>query len=156
MEQGCENIIVLGVDFMSENVRAVLDAAGHTSVPVYRLATEEIGCSLAEAAESDAYFSYLAEGELTPKSMHVIYINTSLRTKALAHARVPTITCTSSNVVQTVLQGFAQVPGLTVWYGPDTYMGNNLAALFQRLAETPDEEVKKVHPDHTQVLPFSS
>ena len=38
-----------------------------------------------------------------------VYINTSLRTKAYAHEAVPTITCTSSNVVQTVLQAFAQV-----------------------------------------------
>lgn len=57
MESGCKRIIVLGVDFMSENVRAVLDAAGHTDVPVYRLARESIGCSLADAAESDAYFT---------------------------------------------------------------------------------------------------
>jgi hypothetical protein len=41
--------------------------------------------------------------------MHVVYINTSLYTKASAQSKVPTITCTSSNVVQTVLQGFAQV-----------------------------------------------
>jgi quinolinate synthase len=59
-----------------------------------------------------------------------VYINTSLRTKAGAHSLVPTITCTSSNVVQTVLQAFAQVPEATVWYGPDTYMGQNLAQLF--------------------------
>ncbi len=39
----------------------------------------------------------------------MVYINTSLRTKALAHRAVPTITCTSSNVVQTVLTAFAQV-----------------------------------------------
>ncbi len=45
----------------------------------------------------------------SPLSVHVVYINTSLRTKALAHALVPTITCTSSNVVQTVLTAFAQV-----------------------------------------------
>ena len=32
---GVSSIVVLGVDFMSENVRAVLDAAGHTEVPVY-------------------------------------------------------------------------------------------------------------------------
>lgn len=56
---------------------------------------------------------YLSEAGATPKSMHVVYINTSLYTKAAADARVPTITCTSSNVVQTVLQGFAQV-GLRV------------------------------------------
>ena len=42
-------------------------------------------------------------------SLRQVYINTSLRTKAYAHEAVPTITCTSSNVVQTVLQAFAQV-----------------------------------------------
>lgn len=48
--------------------------------------------------------------------VQVVYINTSLKTKALAHAQVPTITCTSSNVVQTVLQAFAQVrSGGAVW-----------------------------------------
>jgi hypothetical protein len=67
-----------------------------------------IGCSLAEAAEAPAYDAYLAEAAATPSSLHVVYINTSLRTKALAQAAVPTITCTSSNVVQTVLQAFAQ------------------------------------------------
>ena len=49
-----------------------------------------------------------------------------------------------------LLQGFAQIPDLTVWYGPDTYMGRNLAQLFTSLAEMPDEEVKKLHPQHTQ------
>jgi hypothetical protein len=53
----------------------------------------------------------------------------------LAHKAVPTITCTSSNVVSTVLTAFAQVPGINVWYGPDTYMGRNLAQLFQSLAQ---------------------
>jgi quinolinate synthase len=70
---------------------------------------QNIGCSLAEAAESEQYMSYLTEAAGTPRSMHVVYINTSLRTKAQADALVPTITCTSSNVVQTILQGFAQV-----------------------------------------------
>jgi hypothetical protein len=45
----------------------------------------------------------------TPNSLHVVYINTSLLTKATANELVPTITCTSSNVVQTILQAFAQV-----------------------------------------------
>lgn len=31
-EAGCKNIAVLGVDFMSENVRAILDRAGHQQV----------------------------------------------------------------------------------------------------------------------------
>ena len=35
----------------------------------------------------------------------------------------------------------AQVPEATVWYGPDTYMGANLAQLLQWLAQMPDEEV---------------
>jgi quinolinate synthase len=43
-----------------------------------------------------------------------------------------------------------QVPDLTVWYGPDTYMGRNLAQLFTQLAEMPDEEVAALHPGHTQ------
>jgi hypothetical protein len=73
------------------------------------MAEADIGCSLAEAAESAEYSRYLQEAAHTPNSLHVVYINTSLRTKATADHLVPTITCTSSNVVQTVLQGFAQV-----------------------------------------------
>jgi quinolinate synthase len=61
---------------------------------------------------------------------------------------VPTITCTSSNVVRTVLQAFAQVPGLTMWYGPDTYMGENLRTLFESLAELPDAKIAALHPAH--------
>ena len=49
------SIAVLGVDFMSENVRAILDEAGHRDVAVYRMSPGAIGCSLAEAAESDQY-----------------------------------------------------------------------------------------------------
>lgn len=65
----------------------------------------DIGCSLAEAAETPLYNQFLAQAAHTGKpAMHVVYINTSLKTKAQAHALVPTITCTSSNVVQTVLQ----------------------------------------------------
>ena len=72
---------------------------------VYRMAAADIGCSLAEAAEAPAYAEYLAAAAKDDApALHVVYINTSLRTKALAHAQVPTITCTSSNVVQTVLQ----------------------------------------------------
>jgi quinolinate synthase len=148
-EAGCTTIAVLGVDFMSENVRAILDEAGHSDVAVYRMAHEDIGCSLAEAAESPAYEKYLETASKTPNSVHVVYINTSLRTKATAHAVVPTITCTSSNVVQTVLQAFAQVPDSHVWYGPDTYMGRNLVQLFESLSEASAEEVAELHPLHT-------
>jgi len=34
-----------------------------------------------------------------------------------------------------------QVPEATVWYGPDSYMGANLAQLLEWLADMPDEEV---------------
>lgn len=147
-EEGVRTVVVLGVDFMSENVRAMLDASGHARVPVYRVATDEIGCSLAESAEAKAYGAYLTEAAQTPHSLHVIYINTSLVTKAKAHALVPTITCTSSNVLQTVLQADRQVPDLHVWFGPDTYMGENLSHLLQNLAELGDEAIVGVHPEH--------
>jgi quinolinate synthase len=149
-EQGVSAIAVLGVDFMSENVRAMLDAAGYAHIPVYRVAADPIGCSLAEAAESPAYGAYLMEAAETPRSLHVVYINTSLVTKAKAHAIVPTITCTSSNVVRTVLQAAAQVPDVHIWFGPDTYMGDNLAHMFQSLAEMPDEQIRHLHPSHDQ------
>ncbi len=42
-----------------------------------------------------------------------------------------------------------QVPDATVWYGPDTYMGRNLAQLFTMLAELPDEEVRCDTHTHT-------
>ncbi|MSP24590.1 MAG: hypothetical protein EXR75_05380 [Myxococcales bacterium] len=143
---GVERVVVLGVDFMAENVRAMLDVAGYSGVPVYRVAADPIGCSLAEAAESPAYAAYLARASEVPRSLHVIYINTSLRTKAHAHHRLPTITCTSSNVVHTVLQSFAQVPGAHVWFGPDTYMGENLAALFGGLEQLSDATITALHP----------
>lgn len=145
---GAKVIAVLGVDFMSENVRAVLDAAGFEHVPVYRVAEEPIGCSLAAAAEAPAYAAYLRKAARTPRSLHVVYINTSLRTKAFAQATVPTITCTSSNVVQTVLQAFAQIPEGHVWFGPDTYMGENLRALFENLEHLDDAAIRALHPAH--------
>jgi quinolinate synthase len=149
-EQGVRTVAVLGVDFMSENVRAMLDASGYAHIPVYRVAAEPIGCSLAESAEAPAYGAYLSEASETPRSLHVVYINTSLVTKAKAHALVPTITCTSSNVVQTVLQAAAQIPDVHIWFGPDTYMGDNLAHMFARLAEMPDEQIRQLHPAHDQ------
>ncbi|MEC9390535.1 MAG: quinolinate synthase NadA [Myxococcota bacterium] len=148
-EAGVDAIAVLGVDFMSENVRAVMDAAGHASVPVYRVDEREIGCSLAASAESRAYGAWLHKAAATPRSLHVIYINTGLDVKGRAHALVPTITCTSSNVMQTVLQAAAEVPDLCIWYGPDTYMGDNLRTVFGRLATANPTEVAAVHPDHT-------
>lgn len=147
-QAGMESIVVLGVDFMSENARAMLDAAGFAHVPVYRVASDPIGCSLAEAAEAPAYGAYLAQARKAKHPLHVVYINTSLRTKAKAHALVPTITCTSSNVVQTILQAAAQIPDVEIFFGPDTYMGRNLAHLLDVLGTMTDAQVKKLHPAH--------
>ncbi|BAT76020.1 hypothetical protein LR48_Vigan01g230200 [Vigna angularis] len=146
---GCQFITVLGVDFMSENVRAILDQAGFSEVGVYRMSNEQIGCSLADAAATPTYMEYLSAASRST-SLHVIYINTKLETKAFAHELVPTITCTSSNVVQTILQAFAQVPDLSIWYGPDSYMGANIKELFQQMAKMTDEEIAAIHPEHSQ------
>ena len=63
---------------------------------------------------------------------------------------VPTITCTSSNVLQTILQAADQIEGGHVWFGPDTYMGQNLRSLLSSLSEMSDEAIRSVHPAHTQ------
>jgi quinolinate synthase len=148
-ERGARAIVVLGVDFMSENVRATLDSAGHAAVPVYRVASDAIGCSLAESAEVPAYGAYLARAARTPRSLHVIYVNTSLRVKAHAERLLPTITCTSSNVLPLVLQAYAQVPDLQVWFGPDTYMGRNLGHMLGALSRMDAAAVARLHPAHT-------
>ena len=71
---------------------------------MYRMSDEQISCSLADAAATPSYMNYLEMASREAPSLHVIYINTSLETKAYAHELVPTITCTSSNVMQTILQ----------------------------------------------------
>lgn len=147
---GCKHIAVLGVDFMAENVRAILDKAGYREVNVYRMSSEQIGCSLAEAAEDIKYLTFLEEASKSTPAIHVVYINTSLETKAKAHAIVPTITCTSSNVVQIVLQAFAQVPDVAVWYGPDSYMGANIAEMFRQMVGMSDKEIAAIHPLHSK------
>ncbi|KAK7291597.1 hypothetical protein RIF29_06867 [Crotalaria pallida] len=147
-EAGCQFITVLGVDFMSENVCAILDQAGFNEVGVYRMSNERIGCSLADAAATPTYMEYLEAASRSAPSLHVIYINTKLETKAYAHELVPTITCTSSNVVQTILQAFAQVPDLSVWYGPDSYMGANIKELFKQMTKMTNDEIAAIHPAH--------
>jgi quinolinate synthase len=149
-ERGAKAIVVLGVDFMSENVRAMLQASGFGHVPVYRVQEHAIGCSLAESAEALAYAAYLARAARTPRSLHVIYVNTSLRIKARAQTLLPTITCTSSNVLALVLQAYAQVPDLHIWFGPDTYMGRNLASMLEALAQMDAAAVTRLHPAHTR------
>ncbi len=147
LEQGAERVVVLGVDFMSENVRAVFDAQGLGHVPVHRVATEPIGCSLAEAAASPAYEAWLDEAAAADKALHVIYINTGLDVKARAEVKVPTLTCTSSNALQTILQAVSQVPEVAVRFGPDTYMGRNLQVYLGRLATMSPAEVARLHPE---------
>ena len=149
-EAGVSAIIVLGVDFMSENVRAVLDAAGYTSIPVYRVDEREIGCSLAEAAESRMYQAWLQQCSELEHAIHVVYINTSLRSKAISHQFLPTITCTSSNVLQTILQISAEKPETQICYGPDTYMGRNLEVMLTQIVELDDTTIEAMHPAHNK------
>ena len=52
--------------------------------------------------------------------------------------------------MRTVLQAFAQVPGASVFYGPDSYMGANLVEMLEGVLVLPDEEVKRLHPEHTK------
>ena len=82
----------------------LLTTIGFMQVGVYRMSNELIGCSLVDAAASSTYMQFLEAASNSPPSLHVIYINTSLETKAYGHELVPTITCTSSNVVQTIFQ----------------------------------------------------
>eukprot|EP00929_Paragymnodinium_shiwhaense_P081085 TRINITY_DN4235_c0_g1_i3.p1 TRINITY_DN4235_c0_g1~~TRINITY_DN4235_c0_g1_i3.p1 ORF type:complete len:504 (+),score=106.64 TRINITY_DN4235_c0_g1_i3:64-1575(+) len=144
------SVACLGVDFMSESVRATLDQAGFRDIPVLRCADEHIGCSLAESAERPGYIAWLKKAAETPNALHVVYINTSMHSKALAQHTIPTITCTSSNVVFTILQAFSEIPGLSVFYGPDTYMGRNLYSMLSLYSTLPDEEIAKLHPEHNQ------
>ena len=171
-------VVCLGVDFMSESVQAIMSKNGLSHIPVYRATSQHIGCSLAESAEGDAYRAWLQqESKPSPtrssstiddndvnndvnndhksNNLHVIYINTSLETKAVSSSIVPTITCTSSNVLATILQASLQVPNLRILYGPDTYMGHNLQTLLDVLLDNPewtDEKIQSdLHPGHTRV-----
>jgi quinolinate synthase len=155
---GVTSVVCLGVDFMSESVQAILQKNGLDRIPVYRATPQPIGCSLAESAEGTAYRAWLQQ-EASKATMdhhvplHVIYINTSLETKAVSSSIVPTITCTSSNVLQTLLQASFQIPNLRVLYGPDTYMGQNLIRLLEVILESPDWTDDKIaldlHPQHS-------
>ncbi|MBN1654888.1 MAG: quinolinate synthase NadA [Deltaproteobacteria bacterium] len=149
VKAGVRAIVVLGVDFMSENARALIDAAGFEEVPVYRVAHQRISCSLADAAASPDYHSYLEQAAETLNSLHVIYVNTGLDAKARAHCLLPTITCTSSNVVRLILQAAAQIPEVNIWFGPDTYMGENLYRLFASLLKTSEHQIRELHRTHT-------
>lgn len=149
-------VICLGVDFMSESVSAIMSRNGHGDVPVYRATQRHIGCSLAESAEGESYKAWLTKSASEDrKSLHVVYINTSMETKAVSTSIIPTITCTSSNVLSTILQASAQMgpSDLRICYGPDTYMGDNLVSLLDAVIESgwSDERIKSdLHPEHDQ------
>ena len=151
-----ESIICLGVDFMSESVSAILGKNGFADTPVYRATHNHIGCSLAESAEGLNYKAWLNKSASEKsKALHVVYINTSLETKATSSSIIPTITCTSSNVLQTILQASAQMgpEELRICYGPDTYMGKNLVSLLTAVLDSKwsDERIKRdLHPAHDQ------
>ena len=156
-ENGVDSIICLGVDFMSESVAAIMGKNGFGHVPVYRATTRHIGCSLAESAEGDNYKAWLAKSASASdkKSLHVVYINTSMETKAVSSSIIPTITCTSSNVLQTILQASSQIgpTELQICYGPDTYMGENLVSLLDAVISSgwSDERIKAdLHPAHNR------
>ena len=55
-----------------------------------------------------------------------------------------------SNIALCDCQAFAQVPNATVWYGPDSYMGANLAAMFRQMSDLSDDEIAAVHPLHNK------
>lgn len=152
-DAGVEQILCLGVDFMAESVQAILQRNEFAHIPVYRADARKIGCSLAESAEQDVYRAWLQQegSSIDQPALHVVYINTSLETKAVSSATVPTITCTSSNVLPTILQASAQMgPQLKILYGPDTYMGHNLERLLTVISESwSDERIKAdLHPLH--------
>jgi quinolinate synthase len=169
-QSGRTSIACLGVDFMSESVQAILDynyrpddnnsSSSISSnnnkqqqIPVYRLSERKIGCSLAESAERDDYTTWLQQAAAKGKpALHVVYINTSLETKARSNAILPTITCTSSNVLQTILTASSQIPNLDIYYGPDTYMGENLLTMLRTISTNwSDEDIRtKLHAHHTK------
>lgn len=145
-------IACLGVDFMSESVQAILTKNGYGHVPVYRATSKSIGCSLAESAERDGYRAWLQKEGEQANALHVVYINTSLETKAVSSSLVPTITCTSSNVLNTLLTASAQIPDLKILYGPDTYMGYNLVTLLNVLVQGWDDDriARELHSSHNK------
>jgi quinolinate synthase len=153
-ENGATSIACLGVDFMSESVATIMSRSGYGHIPVYRATSREIGCSLAESAENESYRAWLHKGKAeNENALHVVYINTSLETKAVSNSIVPTITCTSSNVMSTILQASIEVPDMKILYGPDTYMGENLVTMLSSIlgADWDDERIARdLHPAHNR------
>lgn len=153
-ENGATSIACLGVDFMSESVSTIMTRNGFGHIPVYRATAREIGCSLAESAEKESYRAWLQKGKAENDcALHVVYINTSLETKAVSNSIVPTVTCTSSNVLSTILQASAEIPEMKILYGPDTYMGENLVTMLTAILKAGwnDEKIARdLHPKHNR------
>ena len=78
-KEGAERIAVLGVDFMSENVRAMPTA--DTRTPVYR-ASDADWLLARRGRRVERVSSHLERAHERPHALHVVYINTSLWTKA--------------------------------------------------------------------------
>ncbi len=152
-EAGAQTIAILGVDFMAENVRALLDRGGFEHIPVLRLSREPIGCTLAEAADAPAYDAFLDTAAAAPSAAHVIYVNTSLQAKARAAAKLATVTCTSSNVVRTLVELGIRRPEARLFFGPDAYMGANIATLLEALGQDDNNDaLQTLHPQLSAAL----
>eukprot|EP00559_Dactyliosolen_fragilissimus_P006854 CAMPEP_0184871114 /NCGR_PEP_ID=MMETSP0580-20130426/39973_1 /TAXON_ID=1118495 /ORGANISM="Dactyliosolen fragilissimus" /LENGTH=437 /DNA_ID=CAMNT_0027373635 /DNA_START=421 /DNA_END=1734 /DNA_ORIENTATION=+ len=153
-EDGASSIACLGVDFMAESVSAIMSKNGYGHIPVYRASSKPIGCSLSESAERESYRAWLHKGKSeNTNPLHIVYINTSLETKAVSSSIVPTITCTSSNVMSTMLQASSEIPNINILYGPDTYMGNNLVTMFSTILDAGWDDnriAKTLHPEHNR------
>jgi quinolinate synthase len=90
------------------------------------------------------------------KALHIMYINTSLKTKASRASVVPTIACMSSNLLRTMLQASAQLGlgELRVCYGPNMYMGENLVSLLNAVLTSgwSNSRIRhKLHPQHDRL-----
>lgn len=42
------------------------------------------------------------------------------------------------------------MPDISVYYGPDTYMGANLAVMLRAVAQMTDDEIRALHPQHNR------
>jgi hypothetical protein len=112
----------------------MLDAAGFEQIPVYRVAAEPIGCSLAESAETPAY-GRTSRGRASSEARAARRLHQhqprhqGQGPRAGAHDHLHQLERGATRAA-----AFAQVPDGHVFFGPDTYMGHNLAHLFETLA----------------------
>ncbi|KAJ4847038.1 hypothetical protein Tsubulata_038478, partial [Turnera subulata] len=139
-KEGCKFITVFGVDFMSENVRGILDQAGFQEVGVYRMSNERIGCSLADAASIPCLH------ELSGGCFCVSSVTASMfqYQYALVHKSLSLIAPLFPS--RPSLKAFAQIADLNIWYGPDPYEGTCIVhhlfghEVVERINDMPREE----------------